>query len=39
VLPIALSTYHLYKVRQADPALLPARAYRDVELSVEIRRV
>ena len=39
MLPIAPSTYHLHKARGADPALLPARAVRDAELSVEIRRV
>ena len=39
VLPIAPSTYHLYKARQADPALLPARTIRDAELSGDIRRI
>jgi transposase InsO family protein len=39
VLPIAPSTYYEQKVRQADPARLPARAQRDGMLQVEIRRV
>jgi transposase InsO family protein len=39
VLPIAPSTYHAYKVRQADPAQLPARAKRDIVLRGHIRRV
>lgn len=39
VLPIAPSTYHEYAARQADPSRLPARAQRDAELQVEIRRV
>jgi len=38
-LPIAPSTYHLHAARRADPALLPARARRDAELSTAIRRV
>src|SRR5512147_2117602 len=38
-LPIAPSTYYEYKARQADPARLPPRARRDLELSKEIRRV
>jgi transposase InsO family protein len=38
-LPIAPSTYHLHAARRADPALLPARAKRDAELSTAIRRV
>jgi len=38
-LPIAPSTYHEQKARQADPSRLPARAVRDAELRPEIRRV
>jgi transposase InsO family protein len=38
-LPIAPSTYYESKARQADPARLPPRARRDLELSKEIRRV
>jgi transposase InsO family protein len=38
-LPIAPSTYYESKAREADPARLPARARRDIELSGEIRRV
>ena len=38
-LPIAPSTYYEHKVRQADPARLPPRVQRDIELSREIRRV
>ena len=39
VLPIAPSTYYLYKARQADPSRLPARAQRDAALRPEIVRV
>jgi putative transposase len=39
VLPIAPSTYHLCKAREADPSLLPARTRRDGHLMEEIRRV
>jgi len=39
VLPIAPSTYHEHVARRADPSRLPARAQRDTELQVEIRRV
>jgi putative transposase len=39
VLPIAPSTYHEIKARQADPSRLPARKRRDAELCPEIRRV
>ena len=39
VLPIAPSTYHEIKARQADPSRLPARRKRDAELCPEIRRV
>jgi putative transposase len=39
VLPIAPSTYHEQKVRQADPARLPARSVRDAWLREEIERV
>ena len=38
-LPIAPSTYYEHKARQADPARLPPRAWRDLELSKAIRRV
>ena len=38
-LPIAPSTYYEHKTRQADPARLPPRAWRDLELSKAIRRV
>ena len=39
VLPIAPSTYHEHAARRANPSRLPARAQRDAELQVEIRRV
>ena len=39
VLPIAPSTYYAHKAREADPALRPARARREEEVRVEIRRV
>ena len=39
VLPIAPSTYFAHKARQANPALLSARARRDAALKDEIRRV
>ena len=39
VLPIAPSTYHEAKARQADPSRLPERALRDAELCEEIERV
>ena len=39
VLPIAPSTYHRYRQRQADPARRSARAQRDDTLRVEIQRV
>ena len=39
VLPIAPSTYHEQKARQADPSRLPARARRDAVLCEEIERV
>ena len=39
VLPIAPSTYYAHKAREADPALASARAQRDDELRVEIKRV
>ncbi len=38
-LPIATSTFHRHAARRADPALLPARARRDAELTKAIRRV
>jgi putative transposase len=39
VLPIAPSTYHEQKARQADPGRMPRRARRDAELRGHIRRV
>jgi len=39
VLPIAPSTYHAQKAREADPDLRPARLQRDEELRGEVRRV
>ena len=39
VLPIAPSTYHEQKARQADPTRLPARWVRDAWLREEIERV
>ncbi len=39
VLPIAPSTYHAHKVRQADPARRSVRAQRDERLRGEIQRV
>jgi transposase InsO family protein len=39
VLPIAPSTYHQHRARRQDPELRPARAKRDDELRVEVRRV
>ena len=39
VLPIAPSTYHEQKARQADPSHLPKRAVRDAALREEIERV
>ena len=39
VLPIAPSTYHEQKARQADPSRLPGRVVRDGELRTEIERV
>jgi len=39
VLPIAPSTYHAHKARQADPSQLSGRAKRDAALKVEIERV
>lgn len=39
VLPIAPSTYYEHKACQADPGRFSARAKRDAELQVEIRRV
>jgi len=39
VLPIAPSTFHEHAARRANPSRLPARAQRDAELQVEIRRV
>ena len=38
-LPIAPSTYYEQKARERDPARLPPRARRDIELSGEIQRV
>lgn len=39
VLPIAPSTYYLHAARKANPALCSARAKRDEDLSLQIRRV
>jgi len=39
VLPIAPSTFHEHVAQRANPSRLPARAQRDAELQVEIRRV
>jgi putative transposase len=38
-LPIAPSTYYKHKAREAEPARLPPRVRRDVELSRDIRLV
>ena len=38
-LPIAPSTYHVAKAREADPGLLPQRAKRDAELRPKIERI
>lgn len=38
-LPISPSTYYEHKARQADPARLPPRTQRDLELAKEIQRV
>jgi len=39
MLPIAPSTYHTHAARRRDPERRPARAKRDDELRVDIRRV
>jgi putative transposase len=39
VLPIAPSTYHAHAARRVDPTKASARARRDAELQVQIRRV
>jgi transposase InsO family protein len=39
MLPIAPSTYHEQKSREADPSKLPARAVRDAKLCEQIERV
>jgi putative transposase len=39
LLPIVPSIYHEHAARRADPARCPARAKRDAELKIEIRRV
>jgi transposase InsO family protein len=39
VLPTAPSTYHDHVARRRDPARLPARALRDAELTIAVRRV
>ena len=39
MLPIASSTYHEQKARQADPTRLPERTRRDIVLCDEILRV
>ena len=38
-IPIAPSTYYEQKAREANPDRLPARAKRDAELELEVRRV
>ncbi len=38
-LPIAPSTYYEHKAREGNPDRLPARAKRDAELELEVRRV
>ncbi len=38
-LPIAPSTYYEHKAREVNPDRLPARAKRDAELELEVRRV
>ena len=38
-LPIAPSTHHAHRARQADPSRLSDRAGRDAELRVEIARI
>lgn len=37
-MPIAPSTYHEHKAREADPLRLPARARRDADLRLQIER-
>jgi putative transposase len=39
MLPIAPATYYAHAARKSDPELRPARAKRDEELRVQIRRV
>jgi putative transposase len=39
VLPIAPSTYHEHAAKRRDPARLSARAQRDADLAIEVRRV
>lgn len=39
MLPIAPATYYTHRARRLDPELRPARAKRDEELSVDVRRV
>ena len=39
VLPIAPSTYHEHAAKRRDPARLSARARRDADLAIEVRRV
>jgi len=39
MLPIATSTYHEQKAREADPSRLPHRAQRDAVLCDEVMRV
>jgi len=39
VLPIAPSTYHAHMAKRAEPAKGSARAQRDAELKIEVRRV
>ena len=39
VLPIAPSTYHAHAAKRADPGKLSARARRDANLQIDIKRV
>ena len=39
VLPIAPSTYHAHIAQRIDPSKRSARAQRDAELKIEVRRV
>ena len=39
VLPIAPSTYYAHVAKRADPGKLSARARRDADLQIEIKRI